>query len=268
MASYVIGIIGAGSMGSAVARGLVASGAYEGSQVLVCDHHPEKLAALRDEADVTTFSTAEDLLEQRPDAVVLAIKPQVLPEFVEGHASELAASLVVSIAAGVPIASFERLMPDARVIRVMPNLPIAVRSGASAIAVGSKATDDDVARVVDMFSQLGSAKVMREDQLDVCGNSVGCAPALYALMIDTLTRAAVRRGLPAADARDMFEATMLGTARMLVDSGEHPRAYMESVTSPGGTTAQYLKELEPRLAEGCEDGLDAALRRNDELSGR
>jgi pyrroline-5-carboxylate reductase len=200
--------------------------------------------------------------------VVLAIKPQVLPAFVEGHAEALSRSLVVSIAAGVPISTLERLMPEARVVRVMPNLPIAVRSGASAVAVGSRADADDVERVLGMFGALGAAKVMREDQLDVCGNSVGCAPALFALMVDALTRAAVRQGLPAADARDMFEATMLGTARMLVDSGDHPRAYMEAVTSPGGTTAQFLKELEPRLVEGCEEGLDAALRRNRELSGR
>jgi pyrroline-5-carboxylate reductase len=268
MAGYVIGIIGGGSMGGAVARGLVASGAYQGSQVLVCDHHPEKLQALAADAGVRCFEAAEELLDERLDAVILAIKPQVMVPFLDAHAETLSKALVISIAAGVPIATYEELMPTARVIRVMPNLPISVRSGASAVAVGTKATKDDVALALDVFGQLGSVQVMREDQVDVCGQSVGCAPALFALMIDTLTRAAVRRGMPAAAARAMFESTMVGTARMLIDSGEHPRAYMESVTSPGGTTIQFLKELEPRLAEGCEEGIDAALARNDELSGR
>lgn len=265
--TYRIGIVGAGSMGGAVARGLVASGLYEGSQVLVCDHNPGKLEALAAEAGVTCLPDAEALLAEGPDAVVLAIKPQVMAAFVRDHAEELSRALVISIAAGLPIATYERMLPGARVVRVMPNLPISVRSGASAVAAGSNATPEDVERVVAMFASMGSAQVMREDQVDVCGQSVGCSPALFALMVDTLTRAAVRRGMPAAAARSMFESTMLGTARLLVDSGEHPRAFMERVTSPGGTTIQFLKELEPLLAKGCEDGIDAALARNAELAG-
>ncbi len=266
--AYSVGIIGGGAMGSSVAQGLVTSGLYDASSVYVCDHHQEKLDALQRSVGVVCTGDADELFALQPDAVILAIKPQVLLNFVQEHVAQLAQSLVISIAAGLPLSSFEERLVGVRVVRVMPNLPISVRSGASAIALGAHATDEDAERVVEMFSALGSAQIMREDQLDVCGQSVGCSPALFALMVDTLTRAAVRCGMPAAVARDMFENSMLGTAQLLLASGEHPREFMERVCSPGGTTIQFLKELEPKLVEGCENGLNAALARNKELGGK
>ena len=162
--------------------------------------------------------------------------------------------------------TLEGTLPGSRVVRVMPNLPVSVRSGASAVSGGSSATADDVELTRTLFSALGAAKVMREDQLDAEGAVVGCAPAFFALMVDTLTRAGIRTGLPAAAAREMVNATMLGVAEMLKESGEHPRAYMERVTSPGGTTAAALYELEPLLAKGSYDAVDAALERTAELA--
>ena len=136
----------------------------------------------------------------------------------------------------------------------------------TAVCGGSTATPADVELVREMFAALGSAKVMREDQLDAEGAVVGCAPAYFALMVDALTRAGVRAGLPAAAAREMVNATMLGVAESLAKSGEHPRAYMERVTSPGGTTAAALFELEPALTEGAYAAVDAALARTAELA--
>ena len=107
---------------------------------------------------------------------------------------------------------------------------------------------------------------MREDQLDAEGAVVSCGPAYIALFVDALTRAGVRAGMPAQACREMVEATMLGVARQLLESQEHPRAYMERVTSPGGTTAAGLYALEPLLVEGSYDAVDAALRRTAELA--
>lgn len=266
--NYRIGIVGAGSMGGAVAVGLVASGAYDASRVSACDFDTAKLEKLESDHGVAVYTDAREMIAAGTDVLVLAVKPQVMRKAVEDFADLTADKLVISIAAGVPLASLEEWMPSARVVRVMPNLPIQVRSGATAIAGGARATDEDVARVQEIFGSFGSAVVMREDQVDVCACSVGCAPALFALMVDSLTRAAVRRGMAADAAREMFEATMEGTARMLLESGEHPRTYMERVTSPGGTTIEYLRELEPELVRGCENGIDAALKRNDELAGK
>lgn len=261
-----VAIIGAGSMGGSIARGLVESGALPGEQVLVCDHNHGKLAALAQQAGVRTFATSAEMLAEKPGIVVLAVKPQVLAPVLEQHAADLEGALVVSIAAGVTIATLEAALPGARVVRVMPNLPVSVRSGASAITGGASAGEADVATVQVLFATLGSAKVMREDQLDAEGAVVGCAPAYFALMVDALTRAGIRAGLRATDAREMVNATMLGVAESLAASGEHPRAYMERVTSPGGTTAAALYELEPALVDGCYDAVAAALARTAELA--
>jgi pyrroline-5-carboxylate reductase len=266
LASVSVGIIGAGAMGASIASGLVESGAMAASQVTICDHNAPKLEALAAKCGVGTVATAEEVLAAGTDVVVLAVKPQVLGALLEKSASALAGKLVVSIAAGVSLATLEGALPGARVVRVMPNLPVAVRSGASAVCGGASASDADTELVRQMFAALGSAKVMREDQLDAEGAVVGCAPAFFALMVDALTRAGVKSGLRAADAREMVNATMLGVAEMLAESDEHPRAYMERVTSPGGTTAAALYELEPALTEGCYAAVDAALERTAELA--
>lgn len=264
--SFSVGIIGGGSMGGAIARGLVASGALPGSGVAVCDHHTEKCAALAD-AGVTVVPDSAALVSLGTDVVVLAVKPQVLAPLMKEVADGLSGRLVVSIAAGVTLAALEAALPGSRVVRAMPNLPIQVRSGATALARGSRATDEDVARAKALFGALGSAEVMREDQLDAEGAVIGCGPAYVALLVDAFTRAGVRAGLPAATCRAMFASTMRGVAEQLLEGGEHPRAYMEKVTSPGGTTAEGLLALEPLLVEGAYEAVDAALERTRELAG-
>lgn len=260
-----IGIIGAGSMGGAIASGLVEAKAWEPESLLVAGHNGhgcEPLAKL----GVSTFDGAAAMLAEGPDVVILAVKPQVLPGVMAEHARELAGRLVISIAAGVPIAAIEDALPGARVVRVMPNLCVQVLSGASAVAGGATAGDGDVELAREIFSALGSAAVMREDQLEVEGAVVGTAPAFFALFVDTLTRAGVKAGMPSAACRELLEATMKGCAEQLLQGGEHPRAYAEKVTSPGGTTAAALYELEPLLFEGSFAAVDAALERAAELA--
>ena len=260
-----VGIIGVGSMGSAIARGLCESGTLDACQLTVCDAQAactEPLAQM----GMSVAADASALAGAGTQVVVLAVKPQVLADVCAGLAEPLAGRLVVSIAAGVPLATLEGLLPESRVVRVMPNLPIQVLSGATAVCAGARASAEDVELVRELFAALGSAQVMREDQLDAEGAVVSCGPAYVALFIDTLTRAGILRGLPAAACREMVEATMLGVAQTLLQSGEHPRAYMERVTSPGGTTAAGLRELEPLLEEGAYAAVDAALERTRELA--
>ena len=261
-----VGIVGVGSMGGAIARGLIESGTVEASRVLVADHEAPRrdvLSALGARA----FADETALLAEGPDVVVLAVKPQVLPSVMESASARVEGRLVISIAAGVSLAALERGLPGARVVRVMPNLPAQVRSGATAITAGSRATEDDVRVARTLFSALGAVSVMREDQLDVAGAVVGTAPAFFSLFVDALTRAGVLRGLPAADCRALVEATMRGCATQLLNEGVHPREYMERVTSPGGTTAAALRELEGPLVAGTYAAVDAALARTRELAG-
>lgn len=265
-AGVSVGIIGAGAMGGAIARGLVASGAVEARRVWACDSDEGRLGPLRD-LGIATAGSADELVAAGTDVVILAVKPQVLGALMAEVASGLEGRLVVSIAAGVPLATLEASLPGARVVRVMPNLPLQVLSGATAVTPGESAGAGDAELVRSLFSALGSAEVMREDQLDAEGAVVGCGPAFFALFVDTLTRAGVRAGLPATACREMVESTMLGVARSLLESGEHPRAYVERVTSPGGTTAEALLALEPLLERGSYEAVDAALARTRELAG-
>lgn len=260
-----VGILGAGSMGGAIARGLVVSGALDASAVWVFDPDAactEPLAAM----GMHVCAQVDELVSAATSAFVIAVKPQILAGVVSPLAEGLSGRLVVSIAAGVPLATLEALLPEARMVRVMPNLPIQVLSGATAIAPSSKATDQDVELVRSLFTALGSAQVMREDQLDAEGAVVSCGPAYIALVIDALTRAGVRAGLSAGACREMVEATMLGVAKSLLESGEHPRSYMERVTSPGGTTAAGLYAMEPLVVEAAYAATDAALARTAELA--
>lgn len=265
--NFLVGVVGAGSMGGAIASGLVASGAAGPSGVMAADPSETSRAALG-ELGIRTFADAAEMVSAGPDVVVLAVKPQILPGVLAGLADLLAGRPVISIAAGVPLATLEASLPTSRVVRVMPNLPVKVLSGATAICAGSRATAADVERARGIFGALGSARVMREDQLDAEGAVVSCGPAYIALFADVLTRAAVEHGMACADAREMVLSTMRGVATQLLESGEHPRAYMDKVTSPGGTTAAGLRALEPDLFLAVEDAVDAALRRTDELAGK
>lgn len=158
-------------------------------------------------------------------------------------------------------------MPRSRVLRAMPCLPVQVLSGASAVCAGASAAQADVDLVLAVFGALGSAKLMREDQLDVESVVVGCEPAFVALFVDYLTRAGVEHGLSAADCREMVLTTMRGTCDQLLSSGEHPRAYMDKVTSPGGTTVAALHAMETQMFFAVTEAVDKGLERTAELAG-
>ena len=262
----LVGVIGAGSMGGAVARGLVASGTLEASHLLVADPDAAKRAAF-EKLGARGFADEGALLAERPDVVVFAVKPQVLPGVLETAAPYVDGRLVISIAAGITLCTIEAALPGARVVRAMPNMPVQTRSGASALAAGTRATAEDLELARELFSSIGAACVMREDQLDVESTVVGTAPALFALFVDTLTRAGVAAGLPSDTCREMLLATMRGSADQMIEEGVHPRAYLERVTSPGGTTAAGLRALEPALFEGSFAAVDAAMARTRELAG-
>lgn len=264
---FTVGVVGAGSMGAAVASGLVRSGAMDALQVSVSNPSEGKLRPLA-EMGISTFRSNADMLEGDVQVVVLAVKPQILPSVVGEMGEALKGRLVISIAAGIPLNTLEGLMPSSRVVRAMPNLPVQALSGATAVCVGSSATEEDAGHALGVFSCLGVAKLMREDQLDAEGAVVSCGPAYVALVADALTRRGVEAGLPAADCRQMVLSTMRGVAEQLLESGENPRAYMERVTSPGGTTAAGLRAMEPGLVDSLWVGVDAALRRTAELSGK
>lgn len=245
MQSINLGIVGGGNMASALIRGLLGSKSLGTQQIRVSDKLEAQLQALNREYGI---ETAKDnrTISQWADVVLIAVKPQVvpavLPELKDTYRKE---QLFISIAAGVPIASFAAVLPaGARVIRAMPNTPALVQQAATALARGAHANDDDLELACHVFRAVGTPVVLEESQLDAVTGLSGSGPAYVMLMIEALADGAVNMGLSRQVALTLATQTLYGSAKLLLESGEHPAVLKDRVASPGGTTIAGLRALE------------------------
>lgn len=252
-----LAIIGGGRMGEAIAAGLLRSGALAPSQVVVADPDAGKRERLSAELGVPTVTTGSEAV-RGADAVILAVKPQVVDVVLSGLADGVGSALVVSIAAGVTCARLESLLhPGARVVRVMPNAPALVGAGMSIVSGGTEASPRDVAVAEALFGALGDVVVLPESLQDACTAISGCGPAYMALFIDALARAGVREGLTRDLAERLALQTMRGTVELIEATGQHPEEVIDAVSSPGGSTIAAVTELEAR---GVRAAIAAAVR--------
>ena len=267
LSNQKIAFIGAGNMAAALIRGLVKSGAAQPGQVIAADPSPEQLARLAAEFGVAT--TADNAAAARSaDLVVLAVKPQVMDKVLAGLAPAIGATqLVVSIAAGVPIAAIAaRLGPDARIVRAMPNSPALIAEGATALAAGANADEADLFLARALFDAVGVTVTVGEPLLDAVTGLSGSGPAYAFLIIEALADAGVAMGLPRQSALQLTVQTILGSARMLQETGLHPAQLRDQVTSPGGTTSAGLHALEAgRLRATLSDAVERATEKSREL---
>ena len=208
------------------------------------------------------------MLEHAPTLTLFAVKPQVLPAVMSPLADALKDSLVVSIAAGISLNTLAQLLPGARLIRVMPNLCVSELSEAATYAMAPSATSADAQLIEQLFSAVGCIQATTEENLDVAGVLSGCGPAFMALVVDAFTRSAVEFGISAQNARELILYTMKGSAEHLLRTHDHPRAFMDQVTSPKGTTAQGLKAFEPLCVQAVQAAVEAALAKTYELQGK
>ena len=249
-----IGFIGAGKMASALAMGFLKSGLTVAGKLVASDVNEGARAAFESLTQArTTVSNREVTKASR--VIILAVKPQHM----EGMLRELASMLtpqhvVVSIAAGVTISRMLTWLgtEETRIVRVMPNTPALVQAGASAFCIGGHATREDALLVLQLFSAVGVAVETSESQLDAVTGLSGSGPAYAFQIIEALSDAGVRVGLPRAIATQLAAQTLLGAAKMVLETGDHPGVLKDAVTSPGGTTIAGLHELE-------KGGLRAAL---------
>ena len=267
-----IAILGASSMGGAILHGLVRSGLAP--EVTVTNRTPEKAAALADLDGVTSIA-----LEAEPgantdaaaaaDIVLVGVKPAMVPDLLREIAPALRpGTIVVSLAAGVTIATFEGILGgDVAVIRSMPNTPAVVGKAVTGIAAGSTATAEHVALVRRLFETCGVVIEVPEDQIDPLSTISGSGPAYVFLFIEELTKAAVRRGFTEDQARLMAQQTFIGAAALLDATGEDPAELRRRVTSPKGTTERAIAVLQDaRLDDVFTAATDAALARARELA--
>lgn len=240
-----IGLIGCGKMGSALTLGAIKKGVFESHQVLAYDPVPEAIAALGD--GISAAGSLEEAI-QGSNILLLCVKPyQVseilakIPKLVESPAK----LLVISIAAGVKIETMERSCNhEARIVRTMPNTPALVGEGAAAFTLGKNATGADADFTAKLLGSIGIVYEVKESLLDTVTGLSGSGPAYVYTFIEALADGALLEGLPRDQALALATQTVLGAARMVANSGEHPSVLRDRVTSPGGTTIAGLAALE------------------------
>lgn len=261
--------IGGGNMAEALIRGLI-SGGVDAASITVAEPVESRREHLRMNYGVTTAITPRETVDTA-DILILAVKPQVAPEvFTELGPAVREGTLVISVMAGVSTSSIERpFVNPVRVIRVMPNTPALALEGATAIAAGSSATFSDIRLAEEIFGLVGKTWVIEEKLMDAVTGLSGSGPAYVLTFIEALADAGVKNGLPRDTALGIAIQTVLGSARLLQETGEHPAILKEKVTSPGGTTIAGLYALESRGFRGTVMvGVDAAVQRSRELGGK
>lgn len=268
LATLRIGFIGAGQMATALARGFLSGGVLSADRLVASDAYP---AAAERFQSVTSAGIARDNQDvcAQSDVIILAVKPQQMASVLADIQSAIVTrQLIVSIAAGIPLKTLEAgLGTSARVIRVMPNTPCLIGDGASAFALGTKATADDGALVQTLLNTVGISSPVNETLLDAVTGLSGSGPAFAYLMIEALSDGGVRAGLPRDLATRFAAQTLLGAARMVLETHQHPGALKDAVTSPGGTTIAGLQAMENAgIRGGLMNAVVAATERSRQLS--
>jgi len=240
-----VGILGTGNMGEALIHGLLYGHLCRPDQIFCSDVRAERLKILREKYGVKTTSHNTEVVKQS-DILILSVKPQIMKHVVEEIAKHLDLSkLIISIAAGISLDAIESCArKDLKLIRVMPNICVSVREGASAIAAGKHAVKDDLMIAKTIFDSVGKSLFIEESLLDAVTGLSGSGPAYIFLIIDALADAGVKVGLSRDDALILASQTVLGAAKMLIETGEHPGKLKDMVTSPGGTAIAGLHTLE------------------------
>ena len=265
-----IGLIGAGQMATALAHGFIQAGLTTADRLVASD--VDEQARQRFGEATGARATADNaLVAAESDVIILAVKPQQMAAVASGLRGKIARErLVVSIAAGVRLASLaEWLGAKLRIVRVMPNTPCLVGQGASAYSLGEHATAEDGALVGRLLGAIGSAWQVEEKLLDAVTGLAGSGPAFVFVIIEALSDAGVKMGLPRAIATQMAARTLKGAAEMVLATGEHPAVLKDRVASPGGTTIAGLQALEAGgLRAALMAAVEAATKRSMELGRR
>jgi len=263
-----ISIIGTGNMGEALVSGLIASGSADPQNIMCTDIREDHLESVKAKYQVAATANNLDAVKAS-EIIIYAVKPQIIAAVLRETASELDMSkLVVSIAAGVPLAAIESLLnKKLRLIRVMPNIAAFVKESATVVAAGKNASQDDVELAMAIFDSMGQTIFLKENILmDAITGLSGSGPAYIFLIVDALADAGVKMGLSRKDALFLSIQTVLGSAKLLMETQEHPGRLKDMVTSPGGTAIAGIHTLEKGgLRTTLINAVEVATQRSREL---
>lgn len=236
--NFMLGVIGAGNMGSAILRGALDAGVMSPEQVWLANPHLEKAAPFGDKGVQTTTFNLE--VVRNVDILLLAVKPQIIPAVLEEIRPEIAGKCVISIAAGVSRAWLERQLPGAWVVCVMPNTPLMLGCGASAVTERGNVPEAQYQFVLSLFSAAGLVVQLPAERMNEIIPVSGSSPAFFFRMVSLMVQTAQRQGIDPEVALKMAAKTMEGSAKMLLESGRTAAELERQVCSPGGTTLAGL----------------------------
>ncbi|MEG2909946.1 MAG: pyrroline-5-carboxylate reductase [Erysipelotrichaceae bacterium] len=242
----IIGFIGCGNMGKAIAEGILKSGIIKGSDMLICDHHPDKLSSLISTYQVEMAEQNE--VARKSDILFLGVKPHRYQSVIEEIDKMVKKEVViVDIAAGQSIANVQRLFnSDIKVARAMPNTPAQVQAGMSALCFSERVSEEERIFIYNLFASFGRCEIIDETIINSASSASGASPAFVYMFIEAMADGAVRLGMKRSTAYTFCAQAVLGAAKMVLESGEHPGALKDAVCSPGGSTIEGVAVLEER----------------------
>lgn len=253
----MLGFIGAGNMAGALLHGAVQRNVLPAKEIHIFDVDKRKMNALQNELGVQTHESCAEMIALC-DIVLMAIKPNVVGKVLQENREVLKGKALISIAAGWSVDMLRRaLSAQTRILRVMPNTPALVGEGMAALSKAHSLTEEEAAFAQRLFSALGRVVWVEEYQMEAVTGMSGSGPAYAYLFIEAMADGGVACGLPRAQAIEMAAQTLLGSARMVLESGQHPGALKDMVCSPGGTTITAVRTLESSGFRGAV--LDAVI---------
>ncbi len=242
-----IAVLGCGTMGQAIIGGLLANGAITVDQVSASVRRAERAEKLSEKLGINATTNSVEAASAG-DIVLLCVKPQTASELLSDPAlrDALAGKVLISICAGVRLAQFDEWLPETSLLRAMPNTPSIIQQGMTVVSPGPRASDEHTAIAVRIFEGVGRVRVLEEKHLDAVTGLSGSGPAFICVMIESLSDGGVMMGLPRDVAVELAAQTVQGAARLVLDSGLHPAALKDQVTTPAGCTIAGLLTMEDR----------------------
>ncbi|MFW5472570.1 pyrroline-5-carboxylate reductase [Knoellia sp. CPCC 206450] len=262
-----VAIFGAGVMGETLLSGLLRAG-RPADELIITERRADRAAELTDKYGVRALTNVEAATEA--DTLVLVVKPQDMAALLDEISPHVAdGNLVVSLAAGITTEFLESRLAEGRsVVRVMPNTPALVDQGMAAVSGGQHCRPEQLQHAIELLGATGKVTEVPEKQLDAVTAISGSGPAYIFYVVEAMIEAGVVLGMPRATATELVTQTLFGAATMLRETGQHPTVLREQVTSPGGTTAAALRELDDhKVRAAFISAMEAAAVRSKELSG-
>lgn len=260
-----LGVIGAGNIAGSIVRGVVRAGNISPQDIIVSDIHEGKLAPLKELGIKTTLSNKEAVAGS--DMVLLAIKPNIAPMVLADVKDELQGKLLVSVVAGFTREMISNIVGESvKIVRTMPNVALLVGEGMTVLCRTNNVSDSDFDSVRAIFDANGKTAVLNEYLFDAATATNGSGPAYVFVMIEAMADAAVLQGIPRDVAYLLVEQTILGSAKLALETGEHPGKLKDMVCSPGGTSIEAIYRLEKNgLRATMIDAMDACTKKSAEL---